>query len=179
MRGRIGPLHPNFGKPISPEAKATLSAAAKQQWATSDPRTGQKHTEETKALISARVQRVIAEGRGGCFTPSEETRKKMSVSLMGNQNAKGHIRTKEHCRNLSEANKGNQNFLGKTHTEESKTKMSKRVLEATTGMQFPSLTSVLQHYSMTMPTLRRALLAGTPITKGRFTGLFFQYVDTR
>ena len=173
------PAHttPNYGKVMSEDAKATLSAAAKHQWATSDPRTGQRHTEETKALISAKVQRVIAEGRGGCFIPSEETRKKMSVSLTGNQNAKGHIRTEEHRRNLALANKGNQNFLGKTHTEEAKTKMSKRVLEATTASQFPSLTAVLQHYSMTMPTLRRALLAGTPINKGKFTGLVFQYID--
>ena len=101
----------------------------------------------------------------------------MSVSLTGNQNAKGHIRTEEHRRNLAIANKGNQNFLGKTHTEESKAKMSKRVLEATTGSQFPSLTAVLQHYSMAMPTLRRALLAGTPIVKGKCTGLVFQYID--
>ena len=176
-RGIRKELHPNFGKSMSSEAKAAISAAVKHQWITSDPRTGQKHTEETKDLISAKVQQAVAEGRGGCFIPSKETRKKMSVSLMGNQNAKGHIRTEEHRRNLSIANKGNQNFLGKTHTEEAKTKIRKKVLETTTDMQFPSLTSVLQHYSMTMPTLRRALIAGTPIAKGKFTGLVFQYVD--
>jgi group I intron endonuclease len=176
---RNAPAHttPNYGKIMSSEAKAIISAAVKQQWITSDPRTGQKHTEETKALISAKVQQVIAEGRGGCFIPSEETRRKMSASLMGNQNTKGHIRTEEHRRNLSIANKGNKNFLGKTHTEEAKTKIRKKVLEATTGGQFPSLTAVLQHYKMTMPTLRRALIAGTPIAKGKFTGLVFQYVD--
>ena len=55
--------------------------------------------------------------------------------------------------------------------------MSKRVLEVTTNTEFASLTAVLQHYSMTMPTLRRALVAGTPITKGRFSGLQFKYID--
>jgi group I intron endonuclease len=176
---RNAPTHttPNYGKVMSEEAKSILSIATKRQWATSDPRTGQKHTEETRALISSKVQQVVAEGRGGCFIPSEETRKKMSASLMGNQNTKGHIRTEEHRRNLSIANTGNQNWLGKKHSEESKLKMSKQVLEATTGRLFPSLTSVLQHYTMTMPTLRRALLTGQPITKGQFMGLVFQYID--
>jgi hypothetical protein len=157
--------------------KQALSEVTKRQWATSDPRTGQKHTEETKALISAKVQQAVAEGRGGCFIPSEETRKKMSASLMGNQNTKGHIRTEEHRRNLSIANTGNQNWLGKKHSEESKLKMSKQVLETTTGMRFPSLTAVLQHYDMKMPTLRRVLITGKPISRGKFIGLVFQYID--
>tara|TARA_R110000868_G_scaffold371470_1_gene635033 strand:+ start:1132 stop:1635 length:504 start_codon:yes stop_codon:yes gene_type:complete len=162
---------------MSADAKSVLSTATKRQWTTADPRTGQKHTEETKTLISAKVQQAVAEGRGGCFIPSEETRKKMSASLMGNQNTKGHIRTEEHRRNLSIANTGNQNWLGKKHSEESKLKMSKQVLEATTGRLFPSLTAVLQHYGMKMPTLRRVLLTGKPVSKGQFTGLVFQYVD--
>ena len=66
-------------------------------------------------------------------------------------------------------------WVGKTHTEESKQKMRKKVLEQTSGQLFDSLTAVLAHYQMTMPTLRRALLAGTPITKGKFTGLIFVY----
>lgn len=176
---RNAPAHttPNYGKAMSAEVKSVLSIATKRQWATADPRTGQKHSEETKGLISTKVQQAVAEGRGGCFIPSEETRKKMSASLMGNQNTKGHIRTEEHRRNLSIANTGNQNWLGKKHSEESKLKMSKQVLEATTGRLFPSLTAVLQHYSMTMPTLRRALLTSKPISRGKFIGLVFQYID--
>jgi hypothetical protein len=86
-------------------------------------------------------------------------------------------RSEEHRRRLSEVNKGNQNWLGKRHSDESRQKMSKRVLEVSTNTEFPSLTAVLQHYGMTMPTLRRALLAGTPISKGRFMGLQFRYID--
>jgi len=178
MRGRTGSLHPNFGKVLSPEVKAVISEASKRQWGISDPRTGQKHTDETKALISAKVQQAVAEGRGGCFIPSEETRKKMSASLMGNQRGVAKPeRTEEHRRNLSIANTGNQNWLGKKHSKESKLKMSKQVLETTTGMQFPSLTAVLQHYDMKMPTLRRVLITGKPISKGQFMGLVFQYID--
>jgi group I intron endonuclease len=140
-------------------------------------RTGIPHRKETKELMSAKVQAALAEGRGGKFIPSEETRRKMSEANKGNRGPKGHIRTAEHRLRLSEANKGNQNWLGKRHSDESKAKMSKRVLEVTTNTEFASLTAVLQHYSMTMPTLRRALVAGTPITKGRFSGLQFKYID--
>lgn len=66
-------------------------------------------------------------------------------------------------------------WLGRTHTEEAKQKMRKRVLEQTSGQTFDSLTAVLEHYQMTMPTLRRALVAGKPITKGKFVGLVFVY----
>lgn len=141
------------------------------------PRLGKQHSEETKAKISAKVQAAVAEGRGGRFSPSEETRKRMSQALKGNQNAKGHLRTEEHRRRLSEANKGNQNWLGRAHTEETKAKMSKRVLEVTTGVEFPSLTAALGHYGFKMPTLRRALLTGKPLTKGVHKGLQFRYAD--
>lgn len=140
-------------------------------------RTGIPMSKKTKTLISAKVQQAVAEGRGGCFIPSEETRRKMSEANKGNSGPKGHIRTEEHRRNLSIANTGNQNWLGKKHSEESKLKMSKQVLEATTGRLFPSLTAVLQHYNMTMPTLRRALLTSKPISRGKFIGLVFQYID--
>jgi group I intron endonuclease len=177
---RNAPAHttPNYGKIMSSEAKAAISAAVKQQWAISDPRTGQKHTEETKALISAnRVgKNAGAEHYRYGKTLSLEVRQKIGDTQRGVAKPE---RTEEHRRNLSIANKGNQNFLGKTHTEEAKTKIRKKVLETTTGTQFPSLTAVLQHYQMTMPTLRRALLAGAPITKGKFTGLVFKYVDTQ
>jgi group I intron endonuclease len=142
-------------------------------------RTGIPHREETKALMSRKVQAAVAEGRAGKFIPSEETRRKMSEALKGNQCAKGHIRSEEHRRRLSEANKGNQNWLGKRHSEESKLKMSKPILEVTTNKEFPSLTAVLEHYNMSMPTLRRALVSGLPISKGRYTGLQFQYAPAK
>lgn len=178
-RGTSGAEAPFYGKTMPESAKAALSEATKQQWAVSDPRTGATHSEETKALISAKVQAAVAEGRAGKFIPSEETRRKMSEALKGNQCAKGHIRSEEHRRRLSEANKGNQNWLGKHHSEESRLKMSKPILEVTTNKEFPSLTAVLQHYSMNMPTLRRALVSGLPISKGRYAGLQFQYAPAK
>lgn len=140
------------------------------------PRLGATLSEESKAAISAgRLGKHAGENhyRYG-KTLSEEVRAKIGAAQRGVAKPP---RSGEHRRKLSEANKGNQNWLGKRHSEESKAKMSKRVLEVTTNTEFASLTAVLQHYNMTMPTLRRALVAGTPISKGRYQGLQFKYVD--
>lgn len=179
-RGVPKEKHPSFGRAKTPEAVAAISTSLKEYYAAdplNHPRAGKRHTEETKAIISAKVQAAVAEGRSGKFIPSEETRKRMSQALKGNQNAKGHVRTEEHRQKLSEANKGNQNWLGKTHTEESKAKMSKRVVEVTTNTEFVSLTATLEHYGFKMPTLRRALQTGKPIAKGVHKGLAFRYVE--
>lgn len=177
-RGAPKELHPNYGRPKTPEEIAAISSSVKQLYAEGfDPRTGLTHNEEIRAKISAKVQAAVAEGKSGKFIPSEETRLRMSQALKGNQNAKGHVRTEEHRKKLAEANKGNQNWLGKRHSEESKAKMSKRVLEVTTNTEFPSLSATLEHYGFKMPTLRRALLTGNPIAKGVHKGLKFVYVE--
>jgi hypothetical protein len=83
-----------------------------------------RHTAETRARISAGINRAVAEGRGGKFIPTAETRQRMSASAMGNSSAKGHIRTEEHRQKLAEATRGNQNFLGKAHSNEARAKIS-------------------------------------------------------
>jgi group I intron endonuclease len=176
-RGAPAHVTPNYGNTMSQEQKTVLSNYTKQQWLDADPRTGTQHSPETKAKISAKVQVALSEGRGGKFIPSEETRRKMSEALKGNQCAKGYKRTPEEIEKIRARTKGNQNWLGKSHSEESKLKMSKRILEVSTNTEFTSLSAALKHYTMTMPTLRRALLSGCPITKGRFAGLAFKYVD--
>ena len=178
MRGRFGASNPKYQIPIKASQKAAISATLKAFYAedpNNHPRLGTQHTDETKVKISAKVQQAVAEGRGGAFIPSEETRQKMSESLKGNQNALGYKRTDAEREAIRQRTLGNQNWLGKTHTEESKEKMRKKVLEQTSGQMFDSLTAVLTHYQMTMPTLRRALLSGKPIGKGKFTGLVFVY----
>jgi len=179
-RGVPKELHPSFGSIVSDDEKLRISSALKAYYAEdpdNHPRVGTEHTDETKAKISAKVQQAVVEGRGGKFIPSEETRKRMSQALKGNQNAKGHVRSEEHRRKLAEAVTGNQNWLGRTHTEETKAKLSKRVLETTTGTKFPSLSAVLAHYGLKMPTLRRALVSGRPLSKGPHQGLAFRYLD--
>lgn len=161
---------------MAPEQRAIRSAATKQQWYENDPRTGQKHSEEAKAKISQKVQAALAEGRSGKFIPTVETRAKMSASLMGNKCAVGVIRTPEQRAAISERMRGTQLWKGKTHTAESKARMSKAVHAMPDNIAFPSLTAALTHYGMKMPTLRRALKSGKPISKGPLAGNSFKYV---
>lgn len=142
------------------------------------PRTGRTHSEESKAKISAKVQAALAEGRGGKFIPSEETRAKMSEALKGNQNAMGHVRTEEHRRKLSDANKGNQNFLGRTHSEASRQKMGRAVVVVEpSGVEhrYATITELRTALDMTSPTVHRALESGARLTKGRYAGWSFYY----
>lgn len=177
MRGRTGESHPNYGKKLTDDVKQVIAEATRRQWEVADPRTGQKHSKETRKKISAKIQQAVAEGRGGTFIPSEETRKKMSEALKGNQCAKGYKRTDAEKEAIRQRMTGNQLWLGKQHSEESKAKMSKRVREETSGREFPSLTAVLEEYGFKMPTLRRALKSGKPISKGEYAGLQFSYVS--
>lgn len=143
------------------------------------PRTGMKHTEETKAKISAKVQAALAEGRGGKFIPTEETRRKMSEANKGNQSAKGHVRTDEHRARLSEANKGNKNWLGKNHSEESKAKMGKSVkMTDPSGNStiYPRTTAIKEKYGIFLPTILRSIRSGEPLSKGPYKGWRFEYV---
>jgi group I intron endonuclease len=178
MRGVYGAAHPSFGKPISEQQKQDISKRLKEFYAediTNHPRFGKTHSDETKAKISAKVQTALAEGRGGKFIPSAETREKMSAALTGNQCATGYKRTEDEKEAIRQRMLGNQNWVGKKHTAESKAKMSKTVFVMPDGILFPSLTAVLQHYSLKMPTLNRALKSGKPLSKGRLAGYTFSY----
>lgn len=111
-------------------------------------------------------------------TVSEEVRQKIGNTQRGKPKASGRKVSEEgraKIRANIEAGRSHMHWLGRKHTEEAKEKMRKKVLEQTTGVVFDSLTAVLTHYGMKMPTLRRALLAGTPISKGKFSGLTFVY----
>jgi len=172
-----GPLHPNFGKTHSDEIKQQLRDAAMQQWEEADPRTGKTHTKATRKRISAKVQAALAEGRGGKFIPSDDTRAKMSEALKGNQNAAGRVRTAEHRRKLSEAVKGNQNWLGRTHTEESRLKMGKSVVAVSpdgSERRYSTITLLRAAMGMTSSTVHRALESGAPLTKGKYKEWLFR-----
>ena len=178
MRGRTGADHPNFGKTLSEERKQFLREATLEQWKNSDPRTGRAHSEEARAKIKEKVRQSVAEGRGGCFIPSAETRAKMSAALKGNQCAKGHVRTEEHRRKLSEANKGNQNWLGRSHTAESRLKMGRAVVAVSPEgreTEYGTITILRQNLDLLAPTINRALKSEKPLTKGPYKGWSFRY----
>jgi group I intron endonuclease len=179
MRGIQKERHPNFGKPITEEQRQQISQTLKDFYAKdyfNHPRVGKQHTEETKAKISAaKMANPVAPWEGK--RRSEKTKAKIGETQRGKPKAPGRkVSEAGRAKILAAAAAGNySHWKGREHTEESKQKMRKKVLEQTSGQLFDSLTAVLTHYQMTMPTLRRALLAGTPITKGKFTGLVFVY----
>jgi group I intron endonuclease len=183
MRGRFGVLHPNFGRPVSEEQRQQISATLKDFYAQdyfNHPRVGKTHTEETKAKISAKVQQAVAEGRGGAFIPSDETRKKMSESLKGNQNALGHKRTEAEREAIRQRTLGNQNFLGKKHTEQAKDKMRRpiyAVLPDGTRQDFVGVSAAGKELGVAYPMLVRSMKAQKPIAKGKLAGWLFAYVD--
>jgi group I intron endonuclease len=171
---------PNFGKTVSEEQRQQISQTLKDFYAQdyfNHPRVGKQHTEETKAKISvAKMANPVAPWEGR--QRSEETKAKIGDTQRGKPKGPGRKVSEEgraKIRANIEAGRSHMHWLGRTHTEEAKEKMRKKVLEQTSGQIFDSLTAVLTHYQMTMPTLRRALLSGKPIGKGKFTGLVFVY----
>lgn len=144
------------------------------------PRLGIPHTEQSKAKVSAsRKGKAAGEAhyRYG-QTVSDEVRQKIGDTQRGKPKGPGRKVSeagRAKIRANIEAGRSHMHWVGKKHTEEAKEKMRKKVLEQTSGQIFDSLTAVLTHYQMTMPTLRRALVSGKPITKGKFAGLVFVY----
>ena len=139
-------------------------------------------------VLSDVAKENISEGRKGKHageehyrygqTVSDEVRQKIGDTQRGKPKGPGRKVSEEgraKIRANIEAGRSHMHWVGKKHTEESKEKMRKKILEQTSGQLFDSLTAVLAHYQMTMPTLRRALISGKPITKGKFMGLVFVY----
>lgn len=183
MRGRTGELSPNYKRVWGQEFKDKVAIGIKAVYdadPSSHPRLGKQHTEETKAKISARVQQAVAEGRGGAFIPSEETRKKMSESLKGNQNALGYKRSDAEREAIRQRTLGNQNWLGKTHTEEAKAKLRRPIyalLPDGTRRDFIGVYEAGVELGTPYQMLVRICKQGKPVARGKFAGWQFFYAD--
>lgn len=148
-----GAESPRSGMTLSPESKAKLSKNRKGKAAGAEHyRYGQTVSPEVKAKISA-----TQKGK-----PKAPGRK---VSAEGKAKIRANI----------EAGRSHKHWVGRNHTDEAKAKMAKAVFVMPDGLMFPSLTAVLQKYKIKMPTLRRALASGAPITKGKMAGYSFKY----
>lgn len=144
------------------------------------PRLGLTLSEASKTKISISVNQAVAEGRGGAFIPSEETRKKMSESLKGNQNALGYKRSDAEREAIRQRTLGNQNWLGKTHTEEAKAKLRRPIyalLPDGTRRDFIGVSAAGEELNVAYPMLLRACKVGKPINRGMFAGWQFFYAD--
>ena len=179
MRGIKKEDHPNFGRPKTEEERQAISASLKEFYAkdiTNHPRFGKRHTEEVKERIRQKklanpTQHWLGKER------SAETKKKVGDTQRGKPKAPGRVVSPEGMAKIRAAAEAGHysHWAGRKHSEESKAKMSKTVLALPDGILFPSLTMVLKHYGIKMPTLMRALKSGNPIQKGKLAGHSFFY----
>jgi group I intron endonuclease len=144
---------PRLGVVLSAQAKQNISDARKGKHA------GENHYRYGKTLSEEVREKIGTAQRGKPKAPGRKVSEKGRVKIRAN----------------IEAGRSHKHWIGKTHAEESKLKMSKAVFVMPDGVMFPSLTAVLQRYEIKMPTLRRALLSGQPISKGRLKGYSFKY----
>jgi hypothetical protein len=146
----------NKGKTNSYETRQKLSEVNKGN----TNMLGKTHTEESKKKMSEALKgktnsyetrQKMSEAHKGKIL-SEETRQKMSESKKGNKNInfgkklsdeikqkmRDRIISYETRQKISEANKGNTNMLGKTHSEETRQKLSivQRTKEGVKGYYF-------------------------------------------
>jgi group I intron endonuclease len=183
-RGGPKEKHPNFGRPKTEAERQAISQSLREFYAadpSNHPRAGKKHSEEARAKIRAAIQGKIASGeqhyRYG-KTLSEDVRKKIGDTQRGVKKAPRKITEEGMAKIRAAAAAGRYSHMkGKKLSIEVREKMSRKVFATPDGIKFPSLTAVLEHYGIKMPTLQRALKSGKPISKGRLTGYTFQYSD--
>lgn len=143
-------------------------------------RLGILHTEESKRKTSENRKGKHAGEKHYRYgqTVAFEVREKIGAAQRGKPKAPGRKvseKGKAKIRANIEAGRSHKHWVGRSHTEEAKAKMSKKVHVTPDNLTFPSLTATLQHYGIQMPTLRRALKSGKPIQKGKLAGYIFTY----
>jgi group I intron endonuclease len=100
---------------------------------------------------------------------TEESKEKIRAHLIGKPKS-AEVRAK-----ISATLSGEGNYwYGKKRPDHGE-KVSKTVFSVRDGILFPSLQLALQYYDIKMPTLRRALKSGKPISRGKLTGYEFKY----
>ena len=177
-RGVYGAKNPKFGVPRTDAEKIKISSSLKEFYAEdyfNHPRVGKTHSDEAKAKISASKLANPSKHWLGKERDAE-TKQKIGDTQRGVKKAPRTLSEEGMAKIRAAAEAGHySHWEGRTHTEASKAKMSKTVFVMPDGILFPSLTAVLQHYGLKMPTLNRALKSGKPLSKGRLAGYTFSY----
>lgn len=184
MRGRSGADTPNYGKKLSPEAKAHLSninsGDKHPNWGKKlAPETVAKITETNKAYphkdrkhTPEAIAKIAAASLGRPC--SEETRAKRSLALKGRE-----VSTAQRLQ-ISRTLSGEGNFwYGKKRPESFKEKVRKAVLVTDhkgTQKEYPSIQALREELGLKPPTVNRALKSGLPLSRGDFMGWTFKYV---
>lgn len=183
MRGKSGPETPNYGKVLSQEMRAKISAGLTGD---KNPNWGKAVPEERRQRIRASnlanpnrhrkhtpeaIVKIAAAGRGR--PKSEETRAKLSVALKGRE-----ISLDQRLR-ISKTLSGPGNFwYGKERPDSFKEKIRKAVVAvAPSGVttRYVSIQDLRATLGLTPTTVNRALKSGSPLSRGPFKGWAFRY----
>jgi group I intron endonuclease len=184
MRGMPKEMTPNWGKVMSSEARAKISATLTAVYAAdpeSHPRLGKTHTPETLAKIVANRTPPTGEAhyRFG-QTVSEEVRKKIGDAQRGKPKAPGRQISPEGMSKIRAAAEAGHyaSFKGKQHSEEAKAKMRKpvhAVLPDRSERIFSGLTEIRDTMGVAIATTIRACKSGKPIAFGAMAGWVLAY----
>lgn len=170
----------------SPEMRAHLATKTKEWLAREGhPRLGYKCTPEEIAHSAERRRGKAAGAEHYRYgnTVSDETKAKISAAQKGVPKAPGRKVSPEGLAKIRaniEAGKSHGHWAGRKHTKETRVKMSKAVIAVMpTGseLHMQSITHLRIALDITPPTVNRALKSGKPITRGKFAGWSFKYVD--
>jgi group I intron endonuclease len=185
FRGLSKEEHPRFNKPKDDAERLAISSTLKAFYAESPenhPRYGKTHTDETRAKISENRKGKMAGADHYRFGKqlSTEVKAKISAAQLGRPKAP-RMRTEEGKQKIREAAAaGNySNWTGKKHSEESRAKMSKRVVAVDPfgqEVEYASITKLREEMSITAPTITRALQSGKALSKGARRGWSFRYI---
>lgn len=169
----------------SPEIRQKLSERTKE-WLQREghPRLG--------VVLSAEERTKISQGLKGKTsgeahyrygkTVSEETRAKISLAQKGKPKAPGRKVSYEGMLKIRAAAEAGRysHWKGRTHTQEAKEKMSRRIIAISPEGQhkfYQSITEFREEYKVSPPTIDRALKKGLPLARGRLKGWRFEYYD--
>lgn len=185
MRGRLGEDNPNFGRVLSEGHRQDISNTLKAQYAgipENHPRYGTTHTEESKQKMRENRTGVHAGENHYRYgtTLSEEVRRKIGDTQRGVPKGPGRKVSPEGMEKIRAAAAAGSydHWTGRTHTEESKLKMSKAIdaIRPDGGViHFKSITALRKGIALLAPTINRALKSGKPISKGKYSGWSFKY----
>lgn len=184
-RGVPKELNPHYGIPKTAEHKQDISNTLKAYYAEAPenhPRLGIPHREESKQKM--RENRTgIADGENhylyGKQQP-EEVRRKIGDTQRGVPKGPGRKVSPEGMEKIRAAAAAGSydHWTGRTHTEESKLKMSKAIdaIRPDGGViHFKSITALRKGIALLAPTINRALKSGKPVSRGEYMGWSFKY----
>jgi group I intron endonuclease len=148
------------------------------------PRLGLKMTDESKALLSLNR---TGKGAGEAHyrygkTVSTEVREKIGAAQRGKKKASGRVISEEGMAKIRAAAAAGHyaSFKGKTHTAETKGKMSRAiraVLPDRTAQVFSGLSVMRDTLGVSIATIIRACNSGEPIKQGVCGGWVLSYAD--